>query len=667
MVVTRLKVRTRIYAGFALLIALAVGIAGFGGWQSRAVSGEIATLAQLSDNMRRVLETTTHLEAMRRAVLRYRLDATPSALTEAQDSETRATADMTELAASVLSQERGRIFAEVADGLRRYHATLARYVPLVQAAAAARDRLFADGDLLTAATNELVAAARATDDPAVAAAAAKTEAGVLLVRVANWRFLATDDPQGPATFATRATQATRAITALEQVADARTKTMLPPVATRLAEYVTDFHAFSEARLSGVAVYDNELLPQITAMQRRLGDATASQVADQTASAARSGERIRLSTLFQAALAGAGLLGGTVLAVLVGRGIVRPLTAMTGVMTRLAGGDRAVVVPGTARGDEMGDMARAVEVFKSNAVAAAAQQDQQAAERAATDRRAARLAGLVQGFETQVTGMAGMLSSAATELEATAREMTATAARTTEQAASVTGAADAASAGVQTVAAAAEELTASIGEIGRQVAQATRVSETAVADARRTDTIVRALADGAQKIGDVVGLITNIAGQTNLLALNATIEAARAGDAGKGFAVVASEVKGLAAQTGRATEEIASQIAQIQAATQEAVAAIQSIASTIAEVSTISTAIAAAVEEQGAATAEIARNVQQTAHSTRQVTASIASVNDGAGSTGAAARDVLGAAADLSRQAERLTGEVDRFVTGVRAA
>ena len=271
------------------------------------------------------------------------------------------------------------------------------------------------------------------------------------------------------------------------------------------------------------------------------------------------------------------------------------------------------------------------------------------------------------FEAQVGSLVSKLSNGATTLQATASSMSVTAAQTNRQATTVSIAAGDASAGVQTVAAAAEELTASIHEISRQVAQSAKITGKAVEDARRTDAIVRALADGAQKIGDVVQLITGIAAQTNLLALNATIEAARAGDAGKGFAVVASEVKSLATQTAKATEEIGAQIKHIQDATGEAVQEIRAIGATIEEVNVIASNIAAAVEQQGAATAEIARNVQQTAARTQEVTTTIASVSQAANDTGAAADQVLEAASGLAQQADSLTSEVNAFVTGVRAA
>ncbi len=275
--------------------------------------------------------------------------------------------------------------------------------------------------------------------------------------------------------------------------------------------------------------------------------------------------------------------------------------------------------------------------------------------------------LANAFEADIGTMTNSLAASSTEMQATARSMSTTAGQTSEQAGKVAAAAEEAGVGMQTVAAAAEELSSSIAEISRQVAQSASVTALAVSDAQRTDAIVRALAEGARKIGNVVGLITNIAGQTNLLALNATIEAARAGDAGKGFAVVASEVKNLAQQTAKATDEIGSQIGQIQAATEEAVSAISGIAATIEKVSAIAASIASAVEEQGAATSEIARNVQQTTQAAQEMTVNIADVSRAAGDTGSAAVRVLDVAADLSQQFEKLSAKVGTFVTSVRAA
>ena len=367
-----------------------------------------------------------------------------------------------------------------------------------------------------------------------------------------------------------------------------------------------------------------------------------------------------------------LVLATLLSALAGFGIIRgvshPITAMTGAMRRLAEHDMTTEIVGLDRKDEIGAMAGAVQVFKDNMVQADHSQAKRPPHRPTGSSAARGSTSLLRDFEAKAAELVGLVSSAATELESTARAMSATAGHTTEQAAGAAAAAEEASAGVQTVAAVGrgtQRLDLRNQPPGRAVRR--RSPSQAVSDARRTDVTVRALAEGAQRIGKVVELIRNIAGQTNLLALNATIEAAHAGDAGKGFAVVASEVKGLAGQTAKATEEIAAQIARLQSETSEAVEAIKGITAVIEEVSTIATAIASAVEEQGAATNEIARNVQQTADSTRQVTSNIAGVSQGAAGTGAAADQVLSAAGELSKQAESLSAEVGGFVASVRAA
>jgi methyl-accepting chemotaxis protein len=364
-----------------------------------------------------------------------------------------------------------------------------------------------------------------------------------------------------------------------------------------------------------------------------------------------------------------LVLGIVLAWLIGRAISKPVVGLCAGMRELADGNFQVVLPGLGRGDEVGDMAQAVETFKVKAeqkareeAEAKTKQDQIAAQQ-----RKADMIKLADSFESAVGEIIETVSSASTELEASASTLTATAERAQELTTAVAAASEEASTNVQSVASATEELTSSVNEISRQVQESARMANEAVDQARVTNDRVSELSKAASRIGDVVELINTIAGQTNLLALNATIEAARAGEAGRGFAVVASEVKALAEQTAKATGEIGQQINGIQAATQDSVTAIKEISGTIERLSEISSTIAAAVEEQGAATQEISRNVQQAAQGTQQVSSNITDVQRGASETGSASSQVLSAARSLSGDSNRLKTEVGKFLDTVRAA
>ena len=349
-------------------------------------------------------------------------------------------------------------------------------------------------------------------------------------------------------------------------------------------------------------------------------------------------------------------------------VARVIVALTGAMTRLAQGDTGTEIPSHGRRDEIGVMAQAVGVFKDNMVEAdqlrSAQEEMKS--KAEAEKQTA-MGKMADDFEASVKDIVNAVSSSAVRLQNSARDMTRTAEEATDGAATVAAASEQASVNVQTVASASEQLSSSISEIGRQVTESARVCTNAVTDAAQARQSVQEMADMAQKISAVVTLINSIAGQTNLLALNATIEAARAGDAGKGFAVVASEVKSLANQTAKATDDIAAQIRAVQVASTASVEAIQSISATIGVIDEIAASIASAVEEQGAATREIARNVQQAAIGTSEVSSNITGVSQAASGTGAAAGLVLGAAEELSKQSEALSGQVDKFLATIRTA
>jgi len=356
-----------------------------------------------------------------------------------------------------------------------------------------------------------------------------------------------------------------------------------------------------------------------------------------------------------------------MSVSLGRSIVKPITGLTAAMARLAKGDVETDVPATERLDEVGGMAKSVQIFKNAMIETIRLRHEQDDMRlqAEADKKAL-MAKMASDFEHNVSTSLDALSRSASGMRSMSQGMSETARGACERTMVVSVAAEEASGNVQAVASATEELSASIAEISAQVIRSNQVAGHAVDEARATNETVQGLASAAAKIGNVVQLISDIAAQTNLLALNATIEAARAGEAGKGFAVVAGEVKSLASQTARATEEISSQVAAMQTATDQAVRAIDGIGKTIAAISEISTVVAAAVEEQDAATREIARNVSRAAEGVDQVSSNIEGVKSAADETGEVAGNVRGAAEDLNHQSEALHTNVERFLAEVRS-
>ena len=370
----------------------------------------------------------------------------------------------------------------------------------------------------------------------------------------------------------------------------------------------------------------------------------------------------------AGFAGLLMLIAGALVYFVARSISRPLALITERMGDLAGGNLGIEVPLLEDKHEMGRLARALDVFRTNmSETERMRRDQQLTEGRAEVAKRATVTGLADRLEAKVKGIVNELSSAATTMHASAETMSGTAEETSRQTVTVAAASEQTSARVGTMASATEQMGSSIAEIARQISHSKDIASSAVEASTRTATTMQGLSAAAQKIGDVLQLIQNIASQTNLLALNATIEAARAGEAGRGFAVVANEVKSLATQTAKATEEISSQINSIQGATREAVESIKGIDGTIARIDEITSAIAAAVEQQDKTTQEITRNTHDVAQGTRDVSVNIGGIRQAVGETGIAAINVLQLAKALGQTADTLRGEVEGFLVEIRAA
>ncbi len=474
-------------------------------------------------------------------------------------------------------------------------------------------------------------------------------------------FLARQDVKYAESMKARAASFAAALAASSVPTDRRVD-----ITARIADYQRDFATLVEGyqRLTGEVSALTQVHATLEPMLEEINRSVESEYAAanaRLAAAQASAQTVMLATML------ASMVVVILASVLIGRGIFRPMMALTEVTLALAAGDKGRSVPGMARGDEIGDMARAVEVFRQNGINADRLAAERAAEQEARLHSAKRLGDLVQSFNQQTAGMIQALHASAGGMEQASSSLAAVAEQSRNQAHAVAAATEQTSANVQTVAASAEEMAASISEITRQVTRSSGIAQQAAGTAGTANAVIQSLAEQAKSIGEVVHLINSIAGQTNLLALNATIEAARAGEAGKGFAVVASEVKSLATQTARATEEIAAQITAMQQATGGAVAAIVEVTRTITEINDIATGIAAAVEEQDAATREIARNVQQAASGTQEVLASIQGVQDAASHTDDAAGRVLQAAQQLSRQSEALAQHVERFIREVQTA
>lgn len=410
-----------------------------------------------------------------------------------------------------------------------------------------------------------------------------------------------------------------------------------------------------------------LYPLIDPVTAQIDKLIALQLTTAKADADAAGALFETLTWLGAALMAAGVMLGVGIALWIGSGITGPLRSLTAAMRGLADGDLGVAIPAARFHDEVEEMGQALTVFKQNA---ARQRQLEAEEKAAIAEREARqrrIETLTSGFDAVVHALIAKVRTLVEHLHHASEALSRNAEQAQHQSATVSAATEEATANVETVSAASAELNASIAEISRQVQHSATIARDATREAGATNDRMGDLVAAADAVGEIVGLISDIANETNLLALNATIESARAGEAGKGFAVVANEVKTLAGQTARATGEITRQISAIQSETQSAVAAIQGVANTVGRIDELFSAIAGAVEEQGAATAEISRNVEQASQGTRQVADTIAGIATAARETGEMAQDVFSVADDLLRESQELEREVQSFLRQVRHA
>ncbi len=660
------RIKFRLYAGFGALIVLGAAVAGIGVWQLLSLDRQVRSLVVVSENAARNLQTGRLVETLRRIGAVYKNTGDEDAAAEFGERRQLAGNLLDKSAASDedlsdLYHSASKILASAGDNFDKL-------VKLTQTQQESQKKLFAAMDALGAASDHLLHESDQDSDQNLARRAQLIATSVLSLRASAWRFLATRDAAAvPAVKLDGATVGI-AVDALKKASGSdKYGDMIAALSAALTDFRASFDSLSQALIAGDKLYDSVMQPQFKQVDD-IDDSVQQSLSGNLDTSKSATLGTILATLTsQGALAALGLALGILLALFIGRSIVRPVAGMTAAMERLADGDTSAPIPAQDFKDEIGAMAKAVGVFKENMVEAERLAALQREEQAKKAERQQAVEGHIAGFDGSMRQSLDALATAAGELRRTAESMSGTAEDTTRQAKAVASASDQASSNVQTVAASTEEMAASIAEISRQVVHSSQVAGKAVEAASRTNATMQGLSEAAQKIGEVVSLIQDIASQTNLLALNATIEAARAGEAGKGFAVVASEVKSLATQTGRATEEISGQISAIQTSTRDAVEAIKSIGAIIAEINEISGSIATAMEEQGATTREITRHTQEAARGTGEVSQNIAGVNRAASETGAAAAQVLGSANDLGKQAEMLRAEVVQFFARIRAA
>jgi methyl-accepting chemotaxis protein len=665
-----LNIGQRLYVGFGLILLLITAMATISVMALNQLDEDFYQYGEMASDALLVAELDSDMADLRLGVNRYLRSNDDVDMDLATKADEQVLHDIENLKKAIQNPVRAKLISEIDAHSQAYKKGFEQIVELIHKRNnLVENQLNVVGPSIREKLTELNEELTRMGDHQTANLAGQVQEDFLSARLYVTKFLDTNDLAAIERSRSEFKEVEAALVHLKSAIGTGHKDVLAVIETSLPKYEVAFEEVAKVIAERNKVRAEVLDANGSAIGEKIEEVKTSAHADEDKLQAETDSLVKAGKIENMVIAGVALTLGVLIAWFIASGITGPVTALTAAMKQLADRDWTTEVKGTERKDELGQMARAVSFFRENGMEHERMQAE-AEQLAEAQRKAAReklVEDYIDPFNKSVGETLNTLAAASAQLQSTAGVITKKSEEGQYQANTVAASSEEASANVQTVASAGEELTSSINEISRQVSESARISVEASEYARNTNDLIKSLAEAASGIGDVIGLINDIASQTNLLALNATIEAARAGEAGKGFAVVASEVKNLATQTAKATDDIRVKIDEMQSATDKSVDAIQTIVHTINRISEINTTVASAVEEQGSATQEIARNVQEAAKGTQEVSSNIAGISGAMNETGAAATQVAASAGELSRQGDALRKEVNTFLDKIRNA
>ncbi|BAE50382.1 methyl-accepting chemotaxis protein [Paramagnetospirillum magneticum] len=665
---SRFTVRARIFLGFGLVLLLLALIAIIGANGLSSATDQVEEFSRVSDNTVRVAVLVGDFTEARRNVRNYANEGDAASAKAAREQLAKVRKDIAEITGKTVNPARREALTKMSGEIDGYAANFEKMAE----ARAAKEKLINEqlsvlGQQAREAMASIVSGAMASGDFEAAAQSSQTQEALMQARLLASRFTSTPTPKLADASRQQMTAFLGLVHSLEErLRDPARKRLAKDAAAQAESYAAAFGQMVDRTMQVEQLANTVMRNEAMEIAKLANQVRTAQVERLDTLKGQTISGMGRATVSGLVVSGAALAVGLLLALLIAGSIVTPVQAMTDTMTKLASGDKTVAIPATENKDEIGEMARAVQVFKDGLIRAEQLEAEARADQEREVARGRKRELLTADFDVMIRRVIAKVDNTVQNVHSTSTSLHAAAEQTSRQSAAVAAAAEQATANIQTVASAAEELGASTHEISRRVQDTTRITQEAVDGVQTADATVEGLSTAAQKIGEIVSLINDIAAQTNLLALNATIEAARAGEAGKGFAVVANEVKHLATQTAKATSEIAEQIGGIQNSTQSAVNAIKTVGAAIGRVDEVVSSIAAAVEEQNAATQEIVRNVQEAANGNHEVTSNISEVSSAAHMTGEMASNMFKVAEVLEESGTSLGKHVETFLASVQA-